>query len=102
MFAGFNLKLRSGQGWVNSRIHMFSFETCVEIVASLQLFEYGQRARRTLMQTAEDEKLDREGILKSSTTNPALQRLQARVRAGALASEIITSYDRMHHRHNRS
>lgn len=54
------------------------------------------------MQTAEETNLDRELVLKSSTTNPALQRLQARVRAGAQASEIITSYDRMHHRHSRS
>jgi hypothetical protein len=44
----------------------------------------------------------RSDVLKSTTTNPALQRLQGRVRAGAQASEVITSYDRMHHRHNRS
>jgi hypothetical protein len=31
-----------------------------------------------------------------------LQRLQGRVLAGAQASEVITSYDRMHHRHSRS
>lgn len=44
----------------------------------------------------------RSDVLKSTTTNPALQRLQGRVFAGAEASEVITSYDRMHHRHNRS
>lgn len=45
----------------------------------------------------------REAVLHSgASANPALQRLQARVRKGAEASEVITSYDRMHHRHNRS
>lgn len=44
----------------------------------------------------------RSNVLQSDTTNPALQRLQGRVLAGAQASELITSYDRMHHRHNRS
>lgn len=34
--------------------------------------------------------------------NPVLHRLQARVLRGLDASEVITSYDRMHHRHNRS
>lgn len=50
----------------------------------------------------EDTDTVRESILKSSATNPALQRLKGRVLAGAEASEIITSYDRMHHRHSRS
>lgn len=44
----------------------------------------------------------RSGVLKATSTNPALQRLQGRVLVGALASEVITSYDRMHHRHSRS
>lgn len=44
----------------------------------------------------------RNAVLTGRTANPALQRLQGRVRAGAEASEVITSYDRMHHRHNRS
>ena len=44
----------------------------------------------------------RTSVLKSTPTNPALRRLQGRVQAGALASEVITSYDRMHHRHSRS
>ncbi|MFC3308453.1 YhhA family cyclophane-containing RiPP [Blastomonas aquatica] len=44
----------------------------------------------------------RVSLLKSKTVNPALQRLQARIATGAKASELITSYDRMHHRHNRS
>lgn len=44
----------------------------------------------------------RTAVLSGKVTNPALQRLQARVRAGAQASEVITSYDRMHHRHSRS
>ena len=54
------------------------------------------------MQTVDEIEAVRERIVKSPTTNPALQRLQGRVLAGALASEIITSYDRMHHRHSRS
>lgn len=44
----------------------------------------------------------RTALLSSKGTNPALQRLQGRVREGAQASEVITSYDRMHHRHSRS
>lgn len=54
------------------------------------------------MQTVEETNTVRERVLKSSTTNPALQRLQGRALAGAQASEVITSYDRMHHRHSRS
>ncbi|MFA5966614.1 MAG: YhhA family cyclophane-containing RiPP [Sphingomonas sp.] len=48
------------------------------------------------------ENVVREAVLKSSTTNPALQRLQGRVLAETPPSEVITSYDRMHHRHSRS
>ncbi len=44
----------------------------------------------------------RDAVVRGKHANPALQRLQARVLKGADASEIITSYDRMHHRHNRS
>ncbi|WP_433995476.1 YhhA family cyclophane-containing RiPP [Bradyrhizobium macuxiense] len=44
----------------------------------------------------------RGAVLKSTFSNPALQRLQARVLETAEASEVITSYDRMHHRHSRS
>lgn len=50
----------------------------------------------------EDDGGVRDRLLKSKTTHPALQRLQGRMRAGAEASEVITSYDRMHHRHSRS
>ncbi|WP_026187659.1 YhhA family cyclophane-containing RiPP [Ensifer sp. BR816] len=41
-------------------------------------------------------------VLRSQSLNPAVQRLRSRVLANAEASEVITSYDRMHHRHNRS
>lgn len=34
--------------------------------------------------------------------NPAIQRLKARVLAETKPSEVISSFDRMHHRHNRS
>jgi hypothetical protein len=44
----------------------------------------------------------RSAVMRARPTNPALQRLQRRVLAGAEASEVITSYDRMHHRHSRS
>lgn len=41
-------------------------------------------------------------ILKTDTANPALQRLKSRLVAAVEPSEVITSYDRMHHRHSRS
>ena len=44
----------------------------------------------------------RDAVLRGKPTNPALQRLQARVLQNTNPSEVITSYDRMHHRHNRS
>lgn len=44
----------------------------------------------------------RSAVISTRSTNPALQRLQQRVLADAEASEVITSYDRMHHRHSRS
>ncbi len=54
------------------------------------------------MQTVEDRTEVVVDLLKAPTTNPALQRLQERVLSGRNASELITSYDRMHHRHSRS
>ena len=44
----------------------------------------------------------RSAVLGARPANPILQRLQQRVLAEAEASEVITSYDRMHHRHSRS
>jgi hypothetical protein len=44
----------------------------------------------------------RTAVLRTGSTNPALQRLQQRVLENVDASEVITSYDRMHHRHSRS
>ncbi|MFN3465008.1 MAG: YhhA family cyclophane-containing RiPP [Terricaulis sp.] len=41
-------------------------------------------------------------ILSSQPSNPALQRLKARVLSASDASAVITSYDRMHHRHSRT
>ena len=41
-------------------------------------------------------------VIRSESTNPAILRLRGRVLADAESSEVITSYDRMHHRHNRS
>ncbi|PPJ49143.1 hypothetical protein C0075_00750 [Rhizobium sp. KAs_5_22] len=41
-------------------------------------------------------------VMRSQSENPAIQRLKNRILATAEASEVITSYDRMHHRHNRS
>jgi hypothetical protein len=51
---------------------------------------------------SEDANSVRSSVLGSSTTNPALQRLQGRLLASAQTSDVITSYDRMHHRHSRS
>lgn len=44
----------------------------------------------------------RDAIARGQHVNPALQRLQTRILKVTDASEVITSYDRMHHRHNRS
>jgi hypothetical protein len=44
----------------------------------------------------------RSALLCNEPSNPAVQRLKQRVLAAADASEVITSYDRMHHRHSRS
>ncbi|MCC2606580.1 YhhA family cyclophane-containing RiPP [Planctobacterium marinum] len=44
----------------------------------------------------------RQGLTKGKSSNPAIQRLRFRVIAESDASQVITSYDRMHHRHNRS
>lgn len=46
--------------------------------------------------------LIRDMVLRSSHANSAIQRLQSRILKESEASEVITSYDRMHHRHNRS
>ena len=44
----------------------------------------------------------RDAIARGQHANPAMQRLQTRILKVTDASEVITSYDRMHHRHNRS
>lgn len=44
----------------------------------------------------------RSALLRGRPANPALQRLQGRVLAQVDPSDVITSYDRMHHRHSRS
>jgi hypothetical protein len=49
-----------------------------------------------------DQNSVRDTVLREQPVNLALQRLQSRVLKNADTSEIITSYDRMHHRHNRS
>jgi hypothetical protein len=41
-------------------------------------------------------------VLKTKASNPAIQRLKARVLGAVEPSTVITSYDRMHHRHSRS
>ena len=50
------------------------------------------------------ETLDLGTQLKSlpDAVHPALARLQRDLAAGDAADQVITSYDRMHHRHNRS
>lgn len=44
----------------------------------------------------------RSDVLQAQVSNAALMRLQSRALASAEVSEVITSYDRMHHRHSRS
>ncbi|SDS62776.1 hypothetical protein SAMN05216496_2024 [Pseudomonas sp. Z003-0.4C(8344-21)] len=44
----------------------------------------------------------RQNLAKGQSTNPAIQRLRSRVLTESDVSQVITSYDRMHHRHNRS
>ncbi|EKT4460497.1 MULTISPECIES: YhhA family cyclophane-containing RiPP [Pseudomonas] len=44
----------------------------------------------------------RRRLSKGQSTNPAIQRLRSRVLTESDVGQVITSYDRMHHRHNRS
>lgn len=44
----------------------------------------------------------RNKISKGKSNNLAIQRLRSRILTESDASMTITSYDRMHHRHNRS
>lgn len=44
----------------------------------------------------------RQSLSKGQSTNPAIQRLRSRVLTDLDIGQVITSYDRMHHRHNRS
>lgn len=44
----------------------------------------------------------RERLSKADSGNPALDRLRATIDDGTAHEQVITSYDRMHHRHNRS
>ncbi|MFN0024380.1 MAG: YhhA family cyclophane-containing RiPP [Parvularculaceae bacterium] len=51
---------------------------------------------------ADDPTALKAAIVSAKSTNPALQRLKARVLSTVEPSAVITSYDRMHHRHSRS
>lgn len=44
----------------------------------------------------------RQNLAKGQSNNPAIQRLRSRVLTESDVGQVITSYDRMHHRHNRS
>jgi len=44
----------------------------------------------------------RHSLAKGQSTNPAIQRLRSRMLTESDSSQVITSYDRMHHKHNRS
>ncbi len=59
-------------------------------------------AQQQLHEDFEEKSEVRDAIVRGKHANPALQRLQTRVLKSVDASEVITSYDRMHHRHNRS
>jgi hypothetical protein len=52
--------------------------------------------------TASEDLQLRQRLLRDEPQNPALQRLKGRMLTSAEPSEVITSYDRMHHRHSRS
>lgn len=52
--------------------------------------------------TSQEQDNLRDAVLRADPTNPALQRLLARILRESNPGEVITSYDRMHHRHNRS
>jgi hypothetical protein len=61
----------------------------------------------TTVQQPQHDDLDersevRDAVARGKHANPALQRLQARILKSSDPSEVITSFDRMHHRHNRS
>lgn len=43
-----------------------------------------------------------EQLRQTPTQHPALARLQASLNGQTSPDQVITSYDRMHHRHNRS
>lgn len=59
-------------------------------------------SRAALVQPVHSGRDVRGVLLRDQPSNPALQRLKGRLLAEADASEVITSYDRMHHRHSRS
>lgn len=52
--------------------------------------------------TSQEQDNLRDAVLRADPANPALQRLLARILRESNPGEVITSYDRMHHRHNRS
>lgn len=57
----------------------------------------------TLQKEQEEQIVElRSAVIAADPTNPALERLKRRVLAEADASDAITSYDRMHHRHSRA
>lgn len=53
-----------------------------------------------VLATASDSILKK--LTKVESSNLAIQRLRSRVLAKADPSQVITCYDRMHHKHNRS
>ncbi|GLR45820.1 hypothetical protein GCM10007880_63380 [Mesorhizobium amorphae] len=57
---------------------------------------------QTVSATVTPDRDVRSALLRDKPVNPALQRLQGRVLSQAEPSDVITSYDRMHHRHSRS
>lgn len=52
--------------------------------------------------TNASQQMLREALVRGTVENPALQRLKVRILTETKPSEVITSFDRMHHRHNRS
>lgn len=73
-------------------VMMIEFQCVKEYMMSSIAIKIEESTRSTI----------RRSLAKGQSTNPAIQRLRSRVLAESDASQVITSYDRMHHRHNRS
>ena len=72
------------------------------MMMALQYFEEYAMSSTAIKIEESTQSVIRHSLEKGQSTNPAIQRLRSRVLTESDASQVITSYDRMHHRHNRS